>query len=84
MAGTDRERVFESFARLDAARCRSRGGSGPGLAIVSDITEASGGTAEAEVSLTGGAGFLVRLPVRERKRERRGIGVSVERDLDRQ
>jgi signal transduction histidine kinase len=38
----ERERIFERFARLDAAR--GRGGSGLGLAIARELLERSGGT----------------------------------------
>ena len=40
----ERERVFERFRRLDAARARDGGGSGLGLAIVRDAVRAHGGT----------------------------------------
>jgi len=57
----DRGRVFERFARLDAARTPGRGGTGLGLAIARDIAEAHGGT----LTLDGagpGATFVLRLP----------------------
>lgn len=39
----DRERVFDRFVRLDAARSRAAGGSGLGLAIVAEIARVHGG-----------------------------------------
>lgn len=42
---SDRERVFDRFARLDESRSSSLGGSGLGLAIVRAIAEAHGGEA---------------------------------------
>lgn len=40
----ERERVFERFHRLDAARTHDSGGSGLGLAIVRDAVRAHGGS----------------------------------------
>lgn len=51
IAPDDRERVFERFTRLDAARSRDDGGSGLGLAIVRRLLTSSGG----EVRLEAGA-----------------------------
>lgn len=57
--------VFERFYRADTARDRAHGGSGVGLAIVSSITRAHGGTATVESAGPGqGATFTVELPVR--------------------
>ena len=44
IAAADRERVFERFTRLDAARSRDDGGSGLGLAIVRGVVARHGGT----------------------------------------
>jgi signal transduction histidine kinase len=61
----DRERVFQRFVRLDAARTRGSddtGGSGLGLAIVAEIIRAHGGTVTAGESPLGGAQFTITLP----------------------
>jgi signal transduction histidine kinase len=57
----DRERVFDRFARLDAARSRGAGGTGLGLAITKQIVEAHGGTIGV-IDGNGGARVAVRLP----------------------
>jgi signal transduction histidine kinase len=43
----ERERVFERFHRVDAARSRAAGGAGLSLAIVRAVAEAHGGYVEA-------------------------------------
>jgi signal transduction histidine kinase len=55
------ERIFDRFARVDAARSRAHGGVGLGLAIVDAIVKAHGGTCSAATS-TGGAVFTLRFP----------------------
>ncbi|MGJ9412236.1 sensor histidine kinase [Aeromicrobium sp. CF4.19] len=60
----DRERVFERFVRLDAARARDDGGSGLGLAIVQEIVAAHHGDVRVVDGSLGGARFEVRLPRR--------------------
>lgn len=58
----DRDRVFERFVRLDAARSARDGGTGLGLAIVRDIARAHGGDVAVEAAPIGGARFVARLP----------------------
>jgi signal transduction histidine kinase len=51
----ERERVFDRFNRVDAARDRASGGTGLGLAIVRAIAEAHEGSVAAGESQEGGA-----------------------------
>ncbi|MFP5071814.1 ATP-binding protein [Pseudonocardia nantongensis] len=62
--GTDRDRVFERFVRLDEARSRGDGGSGLGLSIVAELVTAHGGTVAAlDSPELGGARFRVTVPI---------------------
>lgn len=56
-----RERVFERFVRLDAARTFGESGAGLGLAIVREIARSHGGEVSVEDAAPG-ARFVVRLP----------------------
>ncbi|MFD1934422.1 MULTISPECIES: sensor histidine kinase [Nonomuraea] len=58
----ERERVFERFTRLDAARSRDAGGTGLGLAIVRDVAVAHRGDIRVADSPRG-ARFVLRLPL---------------------
>ncbi|MDG9716472.1 ATP-binding protein [Streptomyces sp. DH24] len=58
----DRERIFERFVRLDAARSRDDGGAGLGLAIARDVAARHGGTLTVGEAPAGGALFELRLP----------------------
>lgn len=60
-----RERVFERFVRLDAARDRESGGSGLGLAIAREIARAHGGDLAAGARTGGGALLVARFPLPE-------------------
>lgn len=55
-------RIFERFARADAARTRREGGVGLGLAIVGAIARAHGGSCTAQRLPTGSL-FELRLPL---------------------
>jgi signal transduction histidine kinase len=57
IAISERNRIFERFARGTAARLST--GSGLGLAIVQEHARALGGSAHVEDSSTGGAKFVV-------------------------
>ncbi|MEQ4718433.1 HAMP domain-containing sensor histidine kinase [Nonomuraea sp. B19D2] len=61
IAVADRERIFQRFTRLDAARSRDAGGTGLGLAIARDVAMAHRGQITVE-ECKGGARFVVRLP----------------------
>jgi signal transduction histidine kinase len=59
---SDRERVFDRFARLDDGRARADGGVGLGLAVAKATAERHGGGVTCDVSPLGGARFEVTLP----------------------
>ena len=58
-----RDDIFERFVRLDASRDRDHGGVGLGLAIVAEIVRAHGGRVRVGDSPSGGARFVVELPI---------------------
>lgn len=62
IAPEDRDRVFERFVRLDAARDRAAGGSGLGLSVVRAIAHEAGGVVRFVEPRHGGASVEVRLP----------------------
>ena len=59
----DRHHIFEPFHRADPSRARTTGGVGLGLAIVSAIAAAHGGTVGVDSPPGSGATFWVRLPL---------------------
>lgn len=57
----DRQRIFERFSRGESSRTRTEG-AGLGLAIVSAIAEAHGGSVEVDDPPEGGARFTLYIP----------------------
>jgi two-component system phosphate regulon sensor histidine kinase PhoR len=55
-------RIFERFYRVDRSRDRKEGGTGLGLAIAKHLTQAMGGTIEAESAPGAGTTFRITLP----------------------
>jgi two-component system, OmpR family, sensor histidine kinase MtrB len=68
VAQSERERIFERFARGSAARHRI--GTGLGLALVAEHAAAMGGTAWVQDRIGGGARFVVELPDRVTRADR--------------
>jgi two-component system, OmpR family, sensor kinase len=65
----DQEHVFTRFWRGDTSRTRHTGGAGLGLAIVSSIVSAHGGTSDVISQVGQGTTIRVRLPARRVERE---------------
>jgi len=62
IAPEHQERIFERFYQVDGTTRRRYGGSGLGLAVVKEITEAHGGAVSVQSQLGQGSTFTVRLP----------------------
>ena len=58
----DKERIFESFTRLDQVKNRYEEGSGLGLKIVSHFVNQMGGTIDVESEYGEGSTFTVTIP----------------------
>jgi two-component system sensor histidine kinase SenX3 len=59
---SERDRVFERFFRVDAARSRHTGGTGLGLSIVKHIVQNHGGEVRVWSQPGQGSTFTIRLP----------------------
>ncbi|MBB5921861.1 signal transduction histidine kinase [Actinoalloteichus hoggarensis] len=57
-----RDQVFDRFFRLEGDRARDSGGTGLGLALVSEVVSRRGGSASVHVAPEGGARFQVTWP----------------------
>ena len=66
----DQEHVFTRFWRGDTSRTRHTGGAGLGLAIVSSIVTAHGGSSDVISQVGQGTTIRVRLPARAAERKR--------------
>ncbi len=62
IAAQDLPRIWDRFYRTEQSRARATGGTGLGLALVKELTEAMGGTVGVESALDRGTCFTVRLP----------------------
>jgi len=60
---SDKERIFERFYRVDAARSREAGGTGLGLSIAKHIVEAHGGHLSVDSVIGEGSKFSFSIPV---------------------
>ncbi|WP_019874778.1 sensor histidine kinase [Sporichthya polymorpha] len=61
--GSELERIFERFYRVDPARSRVTGGTGLGLSIVKHIAQNHGGDVRVRSSEGSGSVFTLRLPL---------------------
>lgn len=64
IAGSELERIFERFYRVEKSRGSGAGGSGLGLSLVKDIAAIFGGRVEVESEPGKGSVFTMRLPAR--------------------
>lgn len=71
IAAEDRDRIFDEFCRLPAARTLAPAGTGLGLASVRQLCNHLGGRVEIESVLGAGSTFRVYLPRKRRRRRGR-------------
>ena len=63
IAEADLAHIFERFYRSDAARAHPDSGSGLGLTLVKELTEAMGGSVSVTSVVGQGSSFAIRLPL---------------------
>jgi signal transduction histidine kinase len=59
----DLERVFEKFVQLDKSAYRRYNGSGLGLAVARELTEAHGGSIDVKSQAKHGSRFIIHIPI---------------------
>jgi len=62
ISASERDRIFERFYRVDAARSRETGGTGLGLSIVKHVAAGHGGEVTVWSAEGTGSTFTLRLP----------------------
>jgi two-component system phosphate regulon sensor histidine kinase PhoR len=67
VAKADQKKIFEKFFRAEDSLVHETKGSGLGLALVSHIMEAHGGSVELQSAPGGGSTFTLVLPVKGQK-----------------
>jgi len=72
IAAPELEGLFQPFSQGDASTTRRFGGAGLGLAICRELTEALGGTIEAESEFGRGSTFRLRIPAQPAPGETEG------------
>lgn len=66
ISAEDANRIFDAFYRPDSSRTNGTDGSGLGLAVVSSIIKAHGGSVQYRSSRLGGSCFELVLPIVDR------------------
>lgn len=61
----ERQRIWQSFQRLERDRCSAVAGTGIGLAVVRELVALQGGRIRVEEGERGGARFVIELPLTE-------------------
>ena len=80
IAPADLPRIWERFYRAENSRAHPESGSGLGLALVKELTEAMGGSVAVESTPGEGSSFTLRFPKATNNREPMALPESLESD----